>query len=196
MHDLSSHWRDSKWWMASGWLTWARLTLCYKWIKSTQFRGYKIIHSHQCIFISSRNNKKRPRKKTVSLLDSTNVSWVPTMCWCGCAHSWEKTSSHGFTVLARRHPLTEFLGPDGHHFHQLISTKGHIKIHRPHPCWCGSVGWSIVPFWWLKGCGFDSRSGHIPRLWVWFQVQMHTGSNQLMLPFSWMFPSFPSSLSL
>ena len=63
----------------------------------------------------------------------------------------------------------------------------------------GSVGWSTVPL--LKGCGFDSPSGYIYKLWVWssilnswsrsiwFSVQACTGGNQ------WMFLSLPSSLS-
>ena len=28
-----------------------------------------------------------------------------------------------------------------------------------------------------KGCGFDSQSGHMPRLWVWSLVGWHTRSN-------------------
>lgn len=32
----------------------------------------------------------------------------------------------------------------------------------------------------LKGLRFDSRSGHILRLWVWSPVEVHTGSNQSM----------------
>ena len=33
----------------------------------------------------------------------------------------------------------------------------------------------------MIGCGFDSQSGHIPRLWVRFSVGACTGGNQLML---------------
>ena len=60
--------KDSKWLIASGWYTWARLTLCYKWIKSIQFRGYKTVHSHQCIFRSSRNEETRLEKELNSSL--------------------------------------------------------------------------------------------------------------------------------
>ena len=33
----------------------------------------------------------------------------------------------------------------------------------------------------LKGCGFDSWSGHMPRLWVQFPVGAHTRGNWSML---------------
>ena len=29
-----------------------------------------------------------------------------------------------------------------------------------------------------KGCGFNSRSGHIPRVWVWSLVGAHSGGSQ------------------
>ena len=40
------------------------------------------------------------------------------------------------------------------------------------PGLCGSVGWSIVSE--PKGCGFDSQSQNMSRLWVWFLVRMCT----------------------
>ena len=41
-----------------------------------------------------------------------------------------------------------------------------------------------------EGCGFNSQSGHIPTLWVWSPVLIHTRVNQLML-----FPHITLSLS-
>ena len=42
----------------------------------------------------------------------------------------------------------------------------------------GSVGQSVVPY--TTGCGFNSWSGHIPRLWVQSPVRAYMGSNRSM----------------
>ena len=42
----------------------------------------------------------------------------------------------------------------------------------------------------LKGHGFNSQSGHVPRVWVWFLVVAHAKGNRLMfLSLSLPFPS-------
>ena len=59
------------------------------------------------------------------------------------------------------------------------------------PGQCGSVGWasSCKP----KSHGFNSQSGHMPRLQVWFLVGVHTRSNQSMFFFSPFSSPFPHS---
>ena len=42
----------------------------------------------------------------------------------------------------------------------------------------------------LKGCGFNSRSGHMPKLQVWFPVGECARSNQLMFSLTPVFLSF------
>ena len=39
-----------------------------------------------------------------------------------------------------------------------------LKKNHPDPSWCGSVDWESACK--LKGCWFDSRSGHMPGLWA------------------------------
>ena len=46
------------------------------------------------------------------------------------------------------------------------------------PDWCGSVGW--VSSCKVKGCWFDSWSGHMPGLWVQTPVGVCTGGNWSM----------------
>ena len=42
----------------------------------------------------------------------------------------------------------------------------------------GPAGWSVIPT--PKGCRFNPRSGHIPGLQVWSQVEVCTGGNWSM----------------
>ena len=46
-----------------------------------------------------------------------------------------------------------------------------------------------------KGWGFDSWSGHIPKLWVQYLVMVRMGGNQLMFLSLSLCLSLPSSLS-
>lgn len=63
-----------------------------------------------------------------------------------------------------------------------------------YPGRCGSVGPSSHA---LKDLRFDSRSGHILRLWVWSPVEVHSGSNQSMfLSYINVYLSLSLSLSL
>ena len=59
---------------------------------------------------------------------------------------------------------------------------------------CGSVGWRLVHT--LKGCEFDSWSGHIPRLWVRSPVRLHARGSWLMSPAPSLFASPPYLLPL
>ena len=56
------------------------------------------------------------------------------------------------------------------------------------PGQCGLVGWASPHK--LKVCGFDSMSGHVPRLWVWSAV------GPCMEGIQTMFPSLSLSLPL
>ena len=62
------------------------------------------------------------------------------------------------------------------------------------PGWCGSADW--VPACKLKGCRFDSQSGHIPRLWVLSAVRAHTEATDCCFSLTSMFLSLSLSLSL
>ena len=70
---------------------------------------------------------------------------------------------------------------------ELMGIKLHqiTKKEANHPWRCGSAGWSAVLY--TKGCGFNSRLGHIPGL------QVRSRLRHMQEPVD--VPSFPPSLS-
>ena len=66
-----------------------------------------------------------------------------------------------------------------------------VYIYIYGPDWWGSVGQASSRK--AKGLQFDSQSGHMPGLWVWALVRVHTkGSQSMFLSLSFSLPSLLS----
>ena len=60
-----------------------------------------------------------------------------------------------------------FTTPSQVSFHHHLSPRVNLHLSQRSffsPGWCGSFGWSVVP--WPEGCRFSSQSGHMPGLQV------------------------------
>ena len=79
---------------------------------------------------------------------------------------WLRSSVVSALISLKHSSLTLRMGP-----FQRVMTIYNEQVRQPLskvsfwcPDWCGSVDW--VPAWGLKGCRFDSWSGHMPGLWA------------------------------
>ena len=76
-----------------------------------------------------------------------------------------------------------------------MPTKKYLLINYLCPGWLKPIKLVGAPSLELKGCGLDLWSGHMPRLWVWFQLgHIQEAAGQCFLLTS-IFLSLPSPLS-